>query len=118
VAAEPEKYIQRVWGERQVGGTSVLYVSDVDLNLTDLATSISDETPMPERTFKILHHMPAVFVEMAAVMGGIYWVIERREKLAHEKAAGTGADGEASSGLQEGAIDAPDSEGDDERNGS
>jgi formate dehydrogenase iron-sulfur subunit len=118
LAAEPEKYIQRVWGERQVGGTSVLYVSDVDLNLTDLATSISDETPMPKRTFKILHHMPAVFVEMAAVMGGIYWVIERREKLAHEKAAYAGADGEASSGLQEGAIDAPDSEGDDERNGS
>jgi len=32
-------------------------------------------------------------VEMAVVMGGIYWVIERREKLAAERAAEARADG-------------------------
>ncbi len=94
----------------------MLYVSDVNLNLTDLATPISDETPMPERTFKILHHMPAVFVEMAAVMGGIYWVIERREKLAHERAVLARED-EAPSGSGEGAINAADSETDDGQKG-
>jgi formate dehydrogenase iron-sulfur subunit len=95
LAAEPGKYVQRIWGEREVGGTSVLYVSDVDLNLTELDEPLTDETPMPQRTFKILHHMPSVFVEMAVVMGGIYWVIERREKLAREGAeqAGTEAEG-------------------------
>ena len=87
LAAEPGKYIQRIWGEREVGGTSVLHISDVELELTDLETAVRDETPMPERTFKVLHHMPTVFVQMAVVMGGIYWVIERREKLAAERAA-------------------------------
>ncbi len=100
LAAEPNKYIQRIWGEKQVGGTSVLYVSDVDLNLTELDRAIVDTTPMPERTFKILHQMPGVFVGMALVMGGIYWVIERRDKLAGERAetageAGGGATPEA-----------------------
>ena len=82
IAAEPNKYIQRVWGERQVGGTSVLYISDTDLKLTDLDSPIDDETPMPQRTFKVLRHMPTVFAGVAATMGGIYWIIERRRRLA------------------------------------
>ena len=79
--AEPEKYVQKVWGETEVGGTSVLYISDIDLNLTDLEVGISSTEPMPHRTTKILHQMPAVFVGMAAVMGGVHWVIKRRQKL-------------------------------------
>ena len=93
LAAEPGKYVQRIWGEREVGGTSVLHISDVELELTDLETAFRDETPMPYRTFKVLHHMPTVFVQMAVVMGGIYWVIERREKLAAERAAQSGEEG-------------------------
>ncbi|MBW2277467.1 MAG: 4Fe-4S dicluster domain-containing protein, partial [Deltaproteobacteria bacterium] len=81
IEAEPDKYVQRVWGEKQVGGTSVLYISDTDLNLTDLDEPIDDETPMPQRTFKVLQHMPKVFVGVAATMGSIYWVIERRQRL-------------------------------------
>jgi formate dehydrogenase iron-sulfur subunit len=81
LAAEPERYLPRVWGEKQVGGTSVLYVSDVDLNLTDLAEGITSEDPMPHRTTKILHKMPTVFVGMAALMGGLHWVIRRRQEL-------------------------------------
>jgi formate dehydrogenase iron-sulfur subunit len=81
IATEPARYIDKVWGENEVGGTSVLYISDVDLNLTDLATGISSTDPMPHRTTKILHKMPMVFVGMAAVMGGVHWVIRRRQEL-------------------------------------
>ena len=84
LATEPNKYIKRVWGEKEVGGTSVLYISDVEFNLTDLDEAIADETPMPSRTFKVLKHMPSVFVGMAATMGAVYWIIERRYKLAAE----------------------------------
>jgi formate dehydrogenase iron-sulfur subunit len=110
LATEPGKYIQRIWGEREVGGTSVLHISDVELELTDLETAVRDETPMPERTFKVLHHMPTVFVQMAVVMGGIYWVIERREKLAAERAAQAGEEqGSASPDQEEADADAVDS---------
>jgi formate dehydrogenase iron-sulfur subunit len=120
LAAEPDKYIQHIWGEREVGGTSVLYVSDVNISLTDLDTTLSEssETPMPQRTFKILRHMPTVFVEMAAVMGGVYWIIERREKLANERATGALESGGADAEGREGEADAVDSEGDDGRGDS
>ena len=85
IASSPDRYIKKVWGENEIGGTSVLYVSDVDINLTDLEKPITDLTPMPDRTFKVLRHMPTVFVGMAAAMGGIYWIVERRQKLAAGK---------------------------------
>ncbi|MEE4271683.1 MAG: 4Fe-4S dicluster domain-containing protein [Thermoanaerobaculales bacterium] len=81
IAADPGAYIDKVWGETEVGGTSVLYISDVDLNLTDLETGITSTDPMPHRTTKILHKMPVVFVGMAAVMGGVHWAIRRRQEL-------------------------------------
>jgi formate dehydrogenase iron-sulfur subunit len=77
---EPEKYIQKVWGEHDVGGTSVLYVSDVEFKLTDLDTPVVDTAPLPQRTTKILHQMPMVFCGMAVLMGGLHWVIKRRQQ--------------------------------------
>jgi formate dehydrogenase iron-sulfur subunit len=87
LAAEPDKYIQKVWGEEEVGGTSVMYISNVELNLTDLDQPIRDTAPMPHRTTKILHQMPLVFVLMAGAMGGINWVIRRRQQIAAEACA-------------------------------
>jgi formate dehydrogenase iron-sulfur subunit len=78
---EPEKYVQKVWGAKEVGGTSVLYISDVDIKLVDSKNAVVDETPMPQRTFKVLRHMPSVFLGMAAVMGGVWWIVDRRQKL-------------------------------------
>ena len=97
ISAEPEKYVQKVWGEKEVGGTSVLYISDVDLNLTDLEVGITSEEPMPHRTTKILHKMPTVFVGMAALMGGVHWVIRRRQELMKGEPEGELAEGAVSS---------------------
>jgi formate dehydrogenase iron-sulfur subunit len=79
--AEPQKYIQSVFGENEVGGTSVLCISDVPFKLCDLDKAITDVTPMPERTFKVLRHMPKVFLGVAVTMGGVWWIVERRQKL-------------------------------------
>jgi formate dehydrogenase iron-sulfur subunit len=88
LAKEPDKYIQHIWGEKEVGGTSVLYISDVDIKLTETAAPVVDRAPIPHRTTKILHQMPAVFGGMGFVMGGIYWIIKRRQKLMGESIGG------------------------------
>jgi len=106
IAAEPGKYIDKVWGETEVGGTSVLYISDVDLNLTDLEEGISSEEPMPHRTTKILHKMPIAFVGMAAVMGGVHWAVRRRQELM------TGGAATAETGSPDVAAESPDTEKD------
>ncbi len=85
--ATPDKYVQKVWGEKEVGGTSVIYISDVDLKLDELVAPLTDATPVPRRTFRVLRHMPVAFVGMATVMSATYWVIERRQRLQQERAA-------------------------------
>ena len=87
IEAEPERYLPRVWGEHEVGGTSVLYISDVDFTLTDREEPVRDTDPLPHRTTDVLHHMPLAFVGMAGVMSGIYWIIRRRQQLAGDASA-------------------------------
>ncbi|MFH1436709.1 MAG: 4Fe-4S dicluster domain-containing protein [Pseudomonadota bacterium] len=88
------KYLDKVWGEKEVGGTAVLYVSDVSLDFLAWQKDLGNK-PLPEATWKALKKVPGVFVGVGAAMVGIYWVIERRQKRAEEK--DKGGDGEKES---------------------
>ena len=92
LAAEPKKYIQRIWGEKIVGGTSVLYIADISLDFLGWNDSkeLSDE-PLPRKTWAALKMVPFEFVGMGALMGAIYWIIERRRALAGQHSDSTDA---------------------------
>jgi len=79
--ANPDKYVQKVHGEHEVGGTSVLYISDIPLDFLAWQPDL-DERPLPERTWASLKKVPPVIVGMAGLMGGLHWIIGRRMKLA------------------------------------
>ncbi len=91
VRAEPAKYVQRVWGEKQVGGTSVLYISDIPLDFLawNDGRELTDQ-PLPPLTWGALRQVPFEFVGMGVLMGSLYWIIERRRKRMEENAAGAG----------------------------
>jgi formate dehydrogenase iron-sulfur subunit len=97
LAAHPDKYINRIWGEKQVGGTSVLYLSDISLDFLGWQDSryLTDK-PLPERTWAALKPVPWEFLGMGALRAGIYWIIERRRKMARLAAAEENAPGENS----------------------
>ena len=82
IRSEPERYIDKVWGEHEVGGTSVLYIANTDLSF--LAPGQLDDEPMPERTKLAMNAVPFTFVGVAAAMAGVNWVIGRRMKLEEE----------------------------------
>jgi formate dehydrogenase iron-sulfur subunit len=77
----PKLYQPRVWGETEVGGTSVIYLSPVSLDFLSLGRAQSSR-PLPALTKTAMHAVPPVFVAMGAVMGSLYWIIERRNRLA------------------------------------
>jgi formate dehydrogenase iron-sulfur subunit len=87
--AEPSKYIQKVWGETEVGGTSVLYVSDISIDFLawNRGRQLSDQ-PLPALTWAALEPVPFEFIGMGAAMGAICWIIERRKRLREKEAAG------------------------------
>ncbi len=80
IRGNPARYQQRIWGETDAGGTSVLYISHVDLAFL---TSGQDPgpRPLPETTHLAMHAVPFVFTGVVAGMAGLRWVIERRRKL-------------------------------------
>ena len=84
IDAEPGRYGNKVWGRTEVGGTSVLYVSGIELDFLQVGRP-TGETPMPERTALAMHAVPFAFVGMGALMGGLYWIIGRRNEMAGAK---------------------------------
>jgi formate dehydrogenase iron-sulfur subunit len=92
IAAHPGKYLDHVWGDREVGGTSVLYISDVDLVTAGWPSHLTDEA-LPELARTVLHTVPGTFVGVAAAMYGFHWFTRRRQEVA---AAAEAEAGEAS----------------------
>jgi formate dehydrogenase iron-sulfur subunit len=81
LAAEPHKYIQKVWGEHEVGGTCVLYISGIDLDFLHYGQPIGNK-PLPELTAPAMNAVPFAFVGMGSVMAGLHWFFKRKEKVA------------------------------------
>lgn len=80
-----DKYIDHIWGEKEVGGTSVLYISDVSLGFLGLKEGMSTD-PLPLKTWEILRNVPGIFLTVGAGMYGLHWIIDRRERLKKENA--------------------------------
>ncbi len=84
-AVEPGRYIQHIWGESEVGGSAVLLISDVSLDFLGWqGASALGTDPLPERTWAALSPVPVEFAGMGVLMSGLYWIIERRRRLARE----------------------------------
>jgi len=90
LARQPSRYLPRVWGEREFGGTSVLYVSDVDLEI--MGWPEADAEPIPALTEPLISKTPAIGLGVMGSILGLNWVIRRRMRLAAEAAGedGTG----------------------------
>lgn len=86
ISANPELYIDHIWGEHEVGGTSVLYISDVELDEAGWPSNLGNDA-RPVLARHVLHTVPYTFVGVAAAMYGVHWTFERRKKVAEIEGA-------------------------------
>jgi formate dehydrogenase iron-sulfur subunit len=63
----PDRYINHVYGETEIGGTSWMYLAGIDLAKTELP--VLDNRPIPETTESIQHGVFKNFVPPAALYG-------------------------------------------------
>ena len=80
-------YVPHVWGEHEFGGTSVLYVSDVDLMALGWPEHVME--PIPELTEPLITKTPLIGLGVAFSMLGINWIVKRRMRIAAEAGAET-----------------------------
>lgn len=83
ISASPDLYINKVWGEHEVGGTSVLYISDIDLGFVTYKPDLGTR-PLPDTTSVAMKSVPPAFLGMGAVMFGLNWIVRRRMKLQND----------------------------------
>jgi Fe-S-cluster-containing dehydrogenase component len=82
IYASEGKYVHRVYGEREAGGTSFIYVSDVPFEKVGLQAGVP-EKPYPELVAGALGAPPLVMTLWPPLLMGLYAFSKRREDVEH-----------------------------------
>ncbi len=85
VRDDPGRYVPHVYGVEEVGGTSVLMLSDVPFERLGYRTDLTKE-PLPLLTWRVLEKLPKVVSVGGALMGGVWWITRRRQEVARAEA--------------------------------
>ncbi len=78
----PDKYINHIYGEHEMGGTSWLYITDTPFEEVGMRTDLG-VIPAPEFTSGALAMVPIVIGMWPVVLGGIYVMARRNARIAH-----------------------------------
>jgi formate dehydrogenase iron-sulfur subunit len=84
IQANPGKYTDRVYGEKEAGGTAMLYLSSVPferLGFPEVGT-----VAYPRRSAVALGAVPPAVIGVGAALGGAYVLHKRRAEVAKEAA--------------------------------
>jgi formate dehydrogenase iron-sulfur subunit len=79
IAGKPESYVARVWGEHEWGGTSVMYISDVDLSALDWPAETTP--PIPALTDPMIEKTPFIGAGAAFGLWALGAIISRRNEV-------------------------------------
>jgi len=78
IDASPGKYVNRIYGEKEAGGTGVLYMSAVpfeQIGFTEVGTA-----SFAEHSNLALEAVPHAVVGVGAVLGSLAWIVHRRKQ--------------------------------------
>ena len=73
----PGKYVPKIYGETELGGTSVFYLSSIPFEKLGFKTTLGKE-PLPEKTWNVLSKLPDV-------VATVYWITHRREAVREQE---------------------------------
>jgi formate dehydrogenase iron-sulfur subunit len=79
IAAEPGRYVDYIYGEKEVGGTSWLYLSPVPFDMLGFPTLGTKAVTRHAKRATLL--VLPVLAGVAIVMTGIYYLTKRRERI-------------------------------------
>jgi len=85
IAAEPDKYVQKVYGETEGGGTQCLYISHVPFD--KLGLPMLDDRPPAELARSIQHTVYKGFIAPVALYGALAVVMLRNRRSAEKPEA-------------------------------
>jgi len=88
ISGQPQKYVDHIYGEKEAGGTSVLYLSSVPFEKLGFP-DVSDK-PYPAFSRAALHAVPPAVMAVGALLAGTYALVKRRIAVATAGTANAG----------------------------
>jgi hypothetical protein len=82
----PDRYIDHIYGEYEVGGTNWMYITGAPFEEVGLRTDLG-VTPAPELTSGALGIVPVIVGLWPALLGGIYLISQRKDRIAAKEKA-------------------------------
>lgn len=80
IMKNPDRYINHIYGEHEVGGTSWMYISGVPFEQLDFPANLPKK-PLIEETKGFLGAVPVVFTVWPAMFGMVYAALRHREEI-------------------------------------
>jgi formate dehydrogenase iron-sulfur subunit len=80
ISAAPGKFVSKIFGKEDVGGTSVFYISPVPFEELGFDTRLG-KTPLPLLTMSALSKVPNVVTVGGVLLAGIWWITDRRAEV-------------------------------------
>jgi formate dehydrogenase iron-sulfur subunit len=90
IRRNPERYVDHIYGLREAGGTSVLYLSSLPFERLGFPMKLDVEA-YPRLIWNILRTVPNVVMTGGVFMFGLWWIINRRETVSASEAAEAGS---------------------------
>ncbi|MCP3875729.1 MAG: 4Fe-4S dicluster domain-containing protein [Desulfobacteraceae bacterium] len=84
ISKHPDHYIDHVYGEHEMGGTSWLYLSGIPFEQIDMREDLG-VTPAPQFTSGALGTVPIVVGLWPVLLTGVYAISKRKEKIANQE---------------------------------
>jgi formate dehydrogenase iron-sulfur subunit len=86
IRSDPDIYLDHVYGEEEVGGTCVLYVSHTPLDAMGWPKTVGSKA-LPEFTWPVISKTPAIAISVAGCLSAVTWIVQRRMQIAQEQTA-------------------------------
>ena len=84
IKAEPSKYVNRIYGQQEVGGTSILYITSVPFETLGFKTELQTAALSP-LTWNALSKVPSIVTVGGSLLYGIWWITNRRTEVQHHE---------------------------------
>jgi len=83
LADHPDRYLQKVYGKEEAGGTSVIYLTALPFD--ELGFKPVTMRALPSYTWQALRLVPGIFLGVGGTLSAVSWLQHRKERIRKEK---------------------------------
>jgi formate dehydrogenase iron-sulfur subunit len=87
LAAHPDRYLPKVYGKEEAGGTCVIYLTALPFD--ELGFKPVTMRALPSYTWQALRLVPGIFLTVGGTLSAVSWFQHRKEKVKEEEGRGT-----------------------------